>query len=241
MPELPKWCPWHPTRATLVATGVVIAGILLTDVSWWFITLVGVGAFGPGVLRELGWLKDKDEFERRAAHRAGYHAFLVAGLVAFLLVGYFRSGERQIKDTQELASLFLVLLWCTWLFSSLLAYWGAKRTALRILLIFGTFWLLFVVAESLGERPSPLGFIMHSLPAVPFFLLSFLGRCWPRVAGVLLMAAAAYFVYFFGWYKVGHSGFVNQSVTMILFIGPLVSSGVALLGARADESRSEAA
>lgn len=30
---------------------------------------VTLGTFGPGILRELGWLKDKDEFERRAALR----------------------------------------------------------------------------------------------------------------------------------------------------------------------------
>jgi hypothetical protein len=220
---------------------MVILGVLLTDISWWFLVLVGLGALGPGVLRELGWLKDKDEFQRRAAQRAGYHAFLVAGFVALLLTAYFRTGERQIKDPQSLADLFLVLLWCTWLFSSLFAYWGARRTAVRILVIFGTFWLLFVVAESVGERTSPLGFVMHSLPALPFFLLAFLGRRWPRVTGAILMAAAAFFIYFFGWYKVGASGFVNQTVTMIIFIGPLLASGVALLGARAEEPRPEAA
>ena len=143
MSRLPKWFPWHPSPATLIATGAVILGVLLTEVSWWFLVLVGVGALGPGILRELGWLKDKDEFQRRAAQRAGY--------------------------------------------------------------------------------------------------LAFLGRRWPRVAGAILMAAAAFFIYFFGWYKVGASGMVNQTVTMILFIGPLLGSGVALLGARAEEPRTESA
>ena len=83
--------------------------------------------------------------------------------------------------------------------------------------------------------------MMHSLPALPFFLLAFLGRRWPRVAGAILMAAAAFFVYFFGWYKVGLSGFVNQTVTMIIFIGPLIASGVALLGPGAEEARPEPA
>lgn len=238
MSELRNWLSWRPTRATAIAGAVVIAGVLLTDVSWWFLTLVGLGAFGPGVLRELGWLRDKDEFQRRAAQRAGYHAFLAAGLVACLLVAFFRSGERQVKNPEELASLFLVILWCTWLFSSLFAYWGAQKTAVRILLIFGAFWLLFVVAESVGEGTSPLGFLMHSLPALPFFVLSYLGRRWPRVAGILLLGAAAFFIQFFGWYKVGASGFVNQSVTMMLFIGPLLGAGVALLGSRPEGSAS---
>jgi hypothetical protein len=241
MARPPKWFPWHPSRATLIAAGLVILGVSLTDVSWWFLVLVGLGALGPGVLRELGWLKDKDEFQRGAAHRAGYHAFLVAAFVALVLTAYFRTGERQIKDAQSLADLFLVLLWCVWLFSSLFAYWGARKTAVRILMIFGTFWLLFVVAECVGERTSLLGFVMHSLPALPFFILAFLGRRWPRVAGAILMGAAAFFIYFFGWYKVGPSGFVNQTVTMIIFIGPLVASGVALLGPRAEEPKPEPA
>ena len=34
--------------------------------SWWFFALAGVGACGPGILLELGVLRDKDEFARRA-------------------------------------------------------------------------------------------------------------------------------------------------------------------------------
>jgi hypothetical protein len=87
---------------------VVVLGFLLTGVSWGFLTLVALGTFGPGILRELGWLKDKDEFERRAARRAGYHAYLVGGFVTFLLVAYLRSGERSIEHPGELVTLILV-------------------------------------------------------------------------------------------------------------------------------------
>ena len=79
---------WRPAPATLIASGVVVLGFLLTGVSWGFLALVAVGTFGPGILRELGWLKDKDEFERRAARRAGYHAYLVGGFITFLIVAY---------------------------------------------------------------------------------------------------------------------------------------------------------
>ena len=34
----------------------------------------------------------KDEFEMRAARRAGYHAYLVGGLMVFLLVAAYRSS-----------------------------------------------------------------------------------------------------------------------------------------------------
>ena len=95
-PEVRK--RWRPTQTSLVAGGMVIAGFLLTSVSWWFLLLTALGTFGPGILREVGWLRDKDEFQRQAAHRAGYHAFLIVGLVAFVLVAFFHSGERTIKD-----------------------------------------------------------------------------------------------------------------------------------------------
>ncbi len=242
MNRLRKWIPWQPTPATLFAAGVVIAGILLTGVSWWFLVLVGLGTFGPGVLRELGWLRDKDEWQQRAAHRAGYHAFLVAGMVATVLVAYVRSGDRVIKDAEELATFFLVLMWSTWFFSSLFIFWGARKTAMRILVAYGSFWLIFVIASNLGsEWQGPMGLIMGSLVVVPFFALAYAARRWPRVAGVLLLVAVAFFVNFFGWYEFGSQGEVTQLVTMILFLGPLLGGGVALLGAGGAEEEPEVA
>ena len=230
-----KWFPWRPSPVTLIAAALVIGGMALTSVSWGFVALVGLGTFGPGVLRELGWLRDKDEWQLRAAQRAGYHAFLVAGLVAFCLVAVFRSGDREIKDSQELATLFLVLMWCTWFFSSLFAFWGAQKTAVRVLLAFGGFWWLFII---MSNNDSFVGFLMHSLVVLPFFALALVARRWPRVAGVLLIVATGFFVYFFGWYKRGHTGEVTQAITMIMFLGPLLSSGVALLGVGREEERS---
>ena len=175
------WLRWRPAPATLIASGVVVLGFLLTGVSWGFLTLVALGTFGPGILRELGWLKDKDEFERRAARRAGYHAYLVGGFVTFLLVAYLRSGERSIEHPGELVTLVLVVLWFTWLLSSLLAYWGPRKTASRILIIFGSVWLLFNIISNLGpEWTGPTALIMQSLLAAPFFILAYVARRWPR-------------------------------------------------------------
>jgi len=69
---------WRRTRTRLVASAIVIAGFWLSRVSLWFFLLVGVGTFGPGLLRELGLLNDRGEFQRRADHRVGYYAFLTA-------------------------------------------------------------------------------------------------------------------------------------------------------------------
>ncbi|MDO9171031.1 MAG: hypothetical protein Q7W29_04275 [bacterium] len=220
---------WHPTTATLIGATLVIGGILLAEISWWFVALSGVGAFGPGILRELGWLRDNDEFARRAAQRAGYHAYLAAGLAAFVMIAYIRSGERHLKHPEELSTLFLVLLYFTWLLSSLLSFWGARKAASRILIGFGIAWLMFCVADSWQQ---PLGLLMHSLVAAPFFLLAALARRWPRIAGALLVGAGVFFYVFFDFYSDQRGGLINNSVTAVLLVGPLVASGAALLGDR---------
>ncbi len=225
------WPRWRPSPATWIAGGVVFLGFVLAQFyNWGFIALIGVGTFGPGILRELGWLKDQDEFQRRAAHRAGYHAFIVTGLAAFLIYAYTRSGGT-LKLAEELSLVYIALLWFTWMFSSLFSYWGPHKTAFRVLLTFGCVWGVFNIAEGLTNPVSALKeFLVLTLP---FFLLAFLSRRWPRVAGVLLTALSLFLLgyYFypghFGWAPV-----LTKMSTAILFAGPLVASGVALLQPR---------
>ena len=212
-----------------MAGGRVIAGLLLTSLSWWFLLLTALGTFGPGILREMGWLRDKDEFQRRADHRAGYHALLTSGLVSFVLVAFFRSGGTM-ENSHRLATSFLALLWFTWFLSSLLAYWGPQKTAARILLVFGSVWLVFTIISNLGpEWTGWAALLLHPLPAVPFFALAWLSRRRPRVTGILLLAVSVFFFQFFGLFSEGIEGVI--STTFILFLGPLLASGVALLGA----------
>ena len=219
MSERLKLFPWHPSRVTLIASGLIVLGMALTWINWAFFILVGIGMLGPGVLRELGWVHDKDEFQRRGAHRAGYHAFLVAGIVASLFVAFIRSGERNLKDPEELATLFLSVLWFTWLFSYLISYWGPQKTAIRILLSFGTLWALFNI---IGNLKSPVAMLMQVLvTAAPFFVLAFVAKHWPRVTGVLLLCASVAFMIFFGWHnKFTSPDLVTQLVVMLLFLGP---------------------
>jgi hypothetical protein len=230
---------WRPTRTNLVAGAVVIAGFWLSSVSWWFFVLVGVGALGPGILREIGWLNDKDEFQRMADHRAGYHAFLAVGSLAVILVAFFRSGERAIEHTDRLATLFLALLWFTWLISSLIAYWGPHRAAAWILRIFGTVVLAFTILSNLGsEWTGWAALLLHPLLAAPFFLLAWLSRRWPRISGVLLLVAAAFLLRWFGNDNISP---ITNGVTLVLFLGPLLAGGIALLFAgRRDDGESEA-
>jgi len=229
---------WRPTRVTLIAGMLIVSGVALTGINWWFLLLAAAGTFGPGVLRELGWLRDKDEFQRLAAYRAGYHAYVTSGLVAFVLVAFIRSGERAIDFPQELATLFLVLLWFTWCLSSLIAYWGVQWAAFRILIGFGSAWLLFTIVSNVGgEWSGWTALLLHPLLAAPFFALAWLSGRWPRLVGVFLLATAAFFVYFFGMFRQDQLAMMNQAVTFVLFIGPLLASGISLVvfGGEVDE------
>ena len=166
---------WRPSRTNLIAGGLVIAGFLLTEVSWWFLLLAAAGTFGPGILREMGWLRDKDEFQRRAHYRAAYHAFLAVGLLAFVLVAFFRSGGT-FEHPHRLATSFLALLWFTWFLSSLLSYWGAQKTAARLLIVFPVAIALIFLLLYLNFRNAADSLIV--MLSVPFALIGGVWLVW---------------------------------------------------------------
>src|SRR3990172_9980110 len=86
-----------PPIPGLIAGGLVILGLLLTSfIAGGFLILAGLGAFGPGILRELGWLNDQDEFQRQAAHRAGYHGYLIGGFAAVVAVAALKFREANL-------------------------------------------------------------------------------------------------------------------------------------------------
>ncbi len=230
MPEFTARFRWRPSAATLVAAALVISGFALQGVSQWFLLLTAAGCFGPGVLREVGMLADKDEFQQQADHRAGYHAFLATGILGFALAAFVRSGNRSVADTTDVPTLLLAALWFTWLLSSLVNYWGARVAAARILRVFGTLWLVFAILSNLGaEWTGWAALLLHPLLAAPFFALAWTAGKWPRVTGGLLLAAAVLFFQFFGMFRTSNLGLMTQGVTFILFVGPLLASGIALL------------
>lgn len=230
-----------PSLVLCTATALVIGGFLLSGISWWFLLLSGLGAFGPGVLRELGLLRDKDEFQVQAARRAGYHAFLATGLTAFLLVAALRATEQTIRDPEELSTFLLAVLGFTWILSSLLGYWGAKKGARIVLYVLGTCWLIFIVASNTGQEWGGIGqLLISSLIALPFFILAVLSRFYPRIAGALLLLASAGFMEFFGFFRQEEFSIVTQAITFLMFIGPLLGAGFALVASpKVDDDDSE--
>lgn len=231
-----------PSTPGLVAGLLVVVGVLL----WMFVDrsllfVAGLGAFGPGILRELGWLRDQDEFQRQAAHRAGYHAWLTGGLAAVLVVsGLEWSGSGEVARV-EWIRFILVLMWLSWLFSALLAYWGARPMARRVLLVFGSFWLVFVAAELISDSAtSSAGDMLLGSAAgiglvAPFLVLSWTAARWPRVTGAILLIVAALFVVVFGGGARGGLDLSTILLTQTILVVPLAASGIALLREAADD------
>ena len=218
---------WFRSPSNVIASVLVIGGFLLTALDWRWLALMGVGVFGPGVLRELGWLKDKDELEMQAARRAGYHAYLVGGLMLCLLMAFYRSSENPDGEPSQLVTAVFVIIWFTWLLSSLLSYWGARKMARRLLLAFGAVWLVFNIMAGEGDW---MVSVMQSLLAVPFFVTAMLANRWPRAVGVVLVLVSAFLFRFLGFHEVFAEPFERgRAVAMVLFLGPLLASGIGLL------------
>ena len=51
---------WFRSPSNIVSGSLVLLGFMLTVIDWGFLALCAVGTFGLGILRELGWLRDKD-------------------------------------------------------------------------------------------------------------------------------------------------------------------------------------
>ena len=164
-------------------------------------------------------------------------------MMVFLLVAAYRSLEGSAEELtpldhpSALVTAILVVMWFTWLLSSLLSYWGALKTARRILYAFGGVWLIFNIMAGEGNWMTSF---MQSLLAVPFFAMAWAANRWPRVAGVILLAVSAFFFWFFGLAEIFTNPLeMGRAVVVVLFLGPLFASGVALLNVRATDDLEE--
>lgn len=221
--------------AGVVASVLVAVGVLL----WMFdvrgmLIIAGLGAFGPGILRELGWLRDHDEFQRQAARQAGYHAYLVGGLCAIIVLSVIEWGGGAVDESAEWVRFVVVVMWLTWLSSTLLTYWGPGKTAARVLVAFGSFWAVFVLATLIGDASNGqsigltlLGTAVGIGVVAPFFGLAWSARRWPRPTGIAMLGIAAVFVLVFA--RPGALAWSTVIMTQGLLSAPFVVCGLALL------------
>lgn len=228
----------HATRvpsfrnATLIQGAVVALGLMLwmtVDKAW--ILVAGLGAFVPGILRELGLVRDLDEFQRDASRRAAFHAYLVGGLATAAIVSAIHLTGGEVAYPGELLTLVLAILWMTWLFSYLLAFWGPRRTATAVLSAFGAFWLLFAVLDGASGAETPvegvIGVLMHLLFVLPFALGAYGARRWPRATGWALVAAGLFLAVMLG--KPSSQPWTTRLMTLTILAVPILASGIGLV------------
>lgn len=211
----------------LLSGVLVVAGLLLgatVDMAWWI--LFGLGAFGAPALRAVGLLRDQDEFQREAARRAGYHAYLAGGIFLCAVVIAKQWGTENLDQDAISASAGLAVLVLAYFMSRLVSFWGAAGAAFRVLLAFGSFWLAFVVISHRGVE-----MLAESAVAVPFFLLAFASRRWPRASGAALLLAACLAFWLFRLARAFHDD-QGALMAILALVVPLLAMGVALLAAR---------
>jgi hypothetical protein len=141
------------------------------------------------------------------------------------------------EDTTEWIRFIVVVLWLTWMFSSLLSYWGAKKTVSVLLLSVGSFWAVFVIATLTGEFQVPrtaddirlmlLGFGAGIMFVGPFFLLAWTVRRWPRVTGWTLLAVSVLLLIVL--LRTPDQQWSTIVMTRTMLVGPMVAAGIALL------------
>lgn len=232
------------TAAVLAQAAVIALGIILwmTAGKAW-ILVAGIGAFVPGILRELGLVRDLDEFQREASRRAAFHAYLIGGLATVLTItGLHLSGD-SVRYPSDLLTLVLVILWLTWLFSYLMSFWGPQRTASTVLLAFGAFWLIFAVGSGIAEGGGGflgilVGILMHLVVVIPFLAGAYAAHRWPRVTGWALVAASVALLALIGWRS--PTLWTGRLLTMATLAVPLAASGLGLVRVRRQQAGEEA-
>lgn len=227
---------WLTTRRRFSPVGfialvLVVVGLLLgTTVHMGFMSLMAAGAFGPAVLRQLGLLSDLDEFQKEAAAKSGLRAYLVTAILLMVVVIAENWHRLSLGNEQVPASTVVIVMLVVYYASYCLSFWDTRKAVARVLLTFGLLWLAFVVLSHIGE---PLALSGEALVVPgPFIVAAILCRWWPRIVGVLLLAASVWSVFFFHMLPLSATGsqeVLRRAFTFVLIPLPLTVAGVALI------------
>jgi hypothetical protein len=214
-----------------VAMVLVVVGLLLgITAHMGFMSLMAAGAFGPGVLRQIGLLSDFDEFQKEAAAKSGLRAYLVTGLLLMAVVVAENWNRLSLGNEQVPASTVVIVMLVVYYSSYCLSFWDTRKAVSRVLLTFGLLWLAFVVLSHAREPFSLLGEALV-VPG-PFILAAILCRWWPRIVGLFLLAVSVWSIFFFHMLPLGATGpqeVLRNAFTFVLIPLPLTVAGVALI------------
>ena len=186
--------------ADRIGIGLVIIGLAANRLSIFTLGLLGLGIFGPPLLRELGLLKDGDDYTRRAMHRAGFHTMIL--IVALLtanriLANYADSlpaawGHHGLFfDLEFLVQLSLVVFTVSYV----VQYLGPRQGVARVFAGLGLFTALQAVGWLFMGSATSSDSLMVSLTTLligaVFGGLAVLVAKKPRIGGGVLLALFA--------------------------------------------------
>lgn len=175
-------------------------GVLALTFSYFYpllLTLVAFAIFAPSILRELGLLRDTDEWTRQIMHRAGFHTAMMACALIFL--NHLASSNNWYEPISAISSdqpfagegIYKPVIG-VFLLSYLIQYWGARQGVFRILLGAAATSLAPLLYFLIGRQGDRWLFAGTSLAVfVLLLLLALLVRRWPRVAGATLLGLGA--------------------------------------------------
>lgn len=178
--------------ADWMAFGVAILAVFLKYLEPTLMSFIALVVFLPSILREVGLLKDADEWSRGIMHRAGFHAVLAAVAVVtldYLAVNFWGfdqggSGRWPLGT----ATMRLVVTY-VFLVSYVLQYWGARDGVFRILVVQGLLVMspiLTVFRGSHGDL-TELVLLVSFLALGLFVGLALVVRRWPRPGALILV------------------------------------------------------
>ncbi len=187
--------------ADWIAFGIAVVALSLQYVFPFVLVIVGLAVFTPSVLREIGVLKDADEWSTGIMHRAGFHALLaVSALFALnhivITAGWFEPAWETARPLgigffrKAVIEVFLV--------SYVIQYWGVRRGIFRVLVVMGLVILVMLGSIKLGwtfrPQPNPMYVNLPFLSVYGLVLIStaVLSRRRPLIGAVLLTLILVY-------------------------------------------------
>ena len=177
-----------------LAFGIGVGAMFLHYLWPPLLAVVALAVFAPSILRELGIIKDADEYTLGVMRRAGFHAALAVGALIFLdhalaIMG-LHPGRQSPAEPMVLGSETLrkALIW-VFLISYLIQYWGARGGVARVLLGAAVMTLAPVAfLLSPGDYPWPGTFAAVAIgSAVVMAALAWIVNRTPRAGGALLV------------------------------------------------------
>lgn len=167
-----------------IAFGVGVVALAGTYVYPRLEVAFALAVFLPSVLREIGWLKDADEWTMGVTRRAGFHALIVVAALIFAGQLGQNAHEFLLGETlrKSLIEVFVV--------SYLLQYWGVRAGTFRVLLgvaaLLAASTTIVLTGAFAGRSVLVAGAVL--LAAAGFAGLAYLVKRAPRVGGWLLLS-----------------------------------------------------